>query len=45
MKGLLRTARASDQTSYLTNVYITEKEVLRYNYGRALMEAQRLRLL
>jgi hypothetical protein len=44
-KGLLRTARASGQTSYLASVYIPQREVLRYHYGRALLEAQRLHLL
>jgi hypothetical protein len=44
-KGLIRTTRSSGGTIYNANVYIPEREILKYNYGRAMMEAQRLHLL
>ena len=44
-KGLLRAIRSSGGIMYSANLYIPEREMLRYNYGRALVEAQRLHLL
>jgi hypothetical protein len=44
-KGLVQATRRSGDITYRTSVYVSERSVLRYNYGRAMLEAQRLHLL
>jgi hypothetical protein len=44
-KGLIEATRRWGNTTYKTNVYIPNANVIPYTYGRALLEAQRLRLL
>jgi hypothetical protein len=44
-KGLLQTRRGADGLMYGINMYLPEKSMLQYNYGRAMIEAQRLHLL
>ena len=44
-KGLLGSIRGAYGTVFTTHIYILDREILRYEYGRAMVEAQRLRLL
>jgi hypothetical protein len=44
-KGLVQTTKTSGDTTYHLSIYASDRTMLRYNYGRALIEAQRLHLL
>jgi hypothetical protein len=44
-KGLIMATRSWGETTYSKNIYIIYKALVPYNYGRAMLEAQRLRLL
>jgi hypothetical protein len=44
-KGLILATRHWGETSYSKNIYIMYKALVPYTYGRAMLEAQRLRLL
>jgi hypothetical protein len=44
-KGLLTSSKITGDTSYHVNIYMTYKALTIFSYGRALIEAQRLRLL
>ncbi len=44
-KGLIMATRSWGETTYSKNSYILHRALAPYNYGRAMLEAQRLRLL
>ena len=44
-KGLVTAMRGSGDAIYKTSRYLPERDLRNYNYGRALIEAQRLHLL
>lgn len=44
-KGLLEASKSWGNIQYSKNMYYTRQNLLSYSYGRALIEAQRLRLL
>jgi hypothetical protein len=44
-KGLLEASKSWGDIQYTKNMYYTRQNLLCYSYGRALIEAQRLRLL
>jgi hypothetical protein len=44
-KGLLFATRRWGETTYEKNVYMLYRSLVPYNYGRAMVAAQRLRLL
>ena len=44
-KGLILATRSWRETTYSKSIYIMYRALTPYNYGRAMLEAQRLRLL
>lgn len=44
-KGLILATRSWGDTAYSQNIYFVHQSLIPYNYGRAMVQAQRLRLL